>query len=75
MGYADWAAQRRERIGKAERISVTLRDIAVQRVSSNRATVQFKQSYESGKLKNNSSKTLELELADGKWRILRESGR
>ncbi len=75
MSYADWATQRRERISKAERISVTLRDISVQRVSSNRASVQFKQAYESGKLKNNSSKTLELELADGKWRILRESGR
>lgn len=75
MSYTDWATQRRERISKAERISVTLRDISVQRVSSNRATVQFKQAYESGQLKNTSSKTLELELADGKWRILRESGR
>lgn len=75
MSYADWGAQRRERIGKAERISVILSNISTQRISSNRATVQFKQAYESGKLKNNSSKTLELELADGKWRILRESGR
>lgn len=75
MSYADWVAQRRERISKPERISVTLSNISIQRVSSNRATVQFKQAYESGKLKSNSSKTLELELADGKWQILRESGR
>jgi tetratricopeptide (TPR) repeat protein len=75
MSYADWAAQRRERVGGAGRISVIARDIQVQRVSSNRATVRFKQIYQSDRLKNSSSKTLDMELADGKWRILRESGR
>lgn len=73
--YSDWAAQRRERISGAGRISVTARDIRVQRISSNRANVLFKQAYASDKLKSNSSKTLELEQVDGKWRILRESGR
>ncbi len=75
MNYADWAAQRRERVGGTGRISVVASNIQVQRVSAKRATVNFRQSYQSDKLKTTSQKTLDMELVDGKWRILRESGR
>lgn len=73
--YGEWLAQRRERVGKAAHISVTLSNITMQRISADRAMVQFNQSYQSDKLKNTSRKTLEMVLADGKWLISRESGR
>lgn len=75
MGYAEWAAQRRERIAGAKRISVVARDIRVKRISPDRAEASFTQVYKSDRLSNSSSKTLHLELTGGKWLIVRESGR
>jgi tetratricopeptide (TPR) repeat protein len=75
MGYAEWAAQRRERIAGAKRISVVARDIRVKRISPDRAEVSFTQVYKSDRLGNSSSKTLHMELTGGKWLIVRESGR
>lgn len=75
MSYSAWAAQRRDRVAAPGRISVVARDIQVKRISPNRAEVRFKQIYQSDRLNSSSSKTLELELADGKWLIMRESGR
>lgn len=75
MSRQDWAAQRRERILAPKEISVTAQDIQVTASTSKRATVKFRQTYESDRLKSSSSKTMELGLIDGKWLILRESGR
>lgn len=75
MSHSAWAAQRRERIDIPGTISVIARDIKVTRKSANRATVRFTQIYQSARLKNTSSKTLELELQNGKWLIISESGR
>jgi tetratricopeptide (TPR) repeat protein len=73
--HAAWAEQRRERINGAKRILVIARDIRVKRISPDRAEVQFKQVYQSDRLRNSSSKTLELKLMGGQWLIVRESGR
>jgi hypothetical protein len=70
-----WEAQRRERILAPKDISVTPQDIRVVKSSNTRATIRFKQVYVSDRLKNNSAKTMELGLIDGKWLIIRESGR
>lgn len=75
MSRQAWAAQRRERILAPKEISVTAQDIQVTASTGNRATVKFRQTYESDRLKSSSSKTMELGLIDGKWLILRESGR
>jgi hypothetical protein len=75
MSRSAWTAQRRERITAPKDISVTLHDIQVLNASNTRATLRFKQDYQSDRLKNTSSKTMELGLIDGKWLILRESGR
>jgi tetratricopeptide (TPR) repeat protein len=75
MTNSAWQAQRRERIAAPKDISVTPQDIQVVRSSDTRATVRFKQVYESDRLKSVSTKTLELGQVDGKWLILRESGR
>lgn len=75
MSQSTWKAQRRDRIAAPKSISVTPKDIQVVRSTNNRATVRFNQVYESDSLSNTASKTLELGLIDGKWLILRESGR
>jgi tetratricopeptide (TPR) repeat protein len=75
MSNAAWQAQRRERIAAPKDISVTPQDIQLVRSNDTRATVRFKQVYESDRLKSVSTKTLELGQVDGKWLILRESGR
>ena len=75
MSRSAWAAQRRERIMAPKDISVTAQDIQVTTSTNTRATVRFRQIYESDRLNSNSAKTMELGLIDGKWLILRESGR
>jgi len=75
MSYSAWAAQRRERIAVPGPISVIARDIRVKRISPDRAEVRFKQIYQSSRLKTTSSKTLSMKLSNGKWLIVRESGR
>jgi hypothetical protein len=75
MSRSDWATQRRERITAPKEIAVVASDIRVLNASANRATVRFKQAYQSDRLKSSSGKTMELGLIDGKWLILRESGR
>lgn len=75
MSYTKWAEERRERIVNAKRINVILRNIQVKRISPERAEVSFKQVYQSDRFSSTSSKTLEMLLSDGKWLIVRESGR
>jgi hypothetical protein len=75
LSHSAWLAQRRERITAPKDISVAAQDIQVTHATNTRATVRFKQAYESDRLKSNSTKTLELGLIDGKWLIVRESGR
>ncbi|NWG38908.1 MAG: tetratricopeptide repeat protein [Hydrogenophilaceae bacterium] len=75
MSRSEWASQRRERILAPKNISVSANDIQIVKSTGNRATVRFKQAYESDRMKSTSGKTMELGLIDGKWLILRESGR
>jgi Tfp pilus assembly protein PilF len=75
MSHNEWVAQRRERIDKPGKILVIARDIRVERKASDSASVHFKQVYQSDQIKSSSSKTLDLILEDGKWLIVRESGR
>lgn len=75
MTYAEWEAQRRERVTAPDRISVIARDIRINRASPDRAQASFRQIYKSDRLNNTSSKTLDLELVGDRWLIVRESGR
>lgn len=75
MTHAKWVEERRERITNAKRINVILRNIQVKRISPERAEVTFKQVYQSDRVNSSSSKTLDLQLVDGRWLIVRESGR
>jgi len=67
-----WEKQRRERIGKAKKIKVTVGNPQVTMSGSNKATAKFVQFYESDSHSDQTKKTLELENVDGKWLIVRE---
>ena len=73
--HAKWAEDRRDRIKNAKRINVSLRNIQVKQISPERADVTFRQIYQSDRMNTSSSKTLSLQLVNGKWLIVRESGR
>ena len=75
MARSDWEALRRERITKPTRTTVSISNIKTEQPSPDKATVNFRQVYQSDRLKSISSKTLELALHDGKWQIVRESTR
>lgn len=75
MSHTDWMQQRKERLTAPSSISVTVSKLKIQNVSANRAVAKFRQTYQSDKFKNTSSKTLDLQMIDGKWRIIRETGR
>jgi tetratricopeptide (TPR) repeat protein len=66
-----WAKQRTERIErpKSIEVSVQVRSIDVQ---GDTAVAVFRQAYRSDTLKSNSTKTLRLEKAGGKWLITQE---
>lgn len=72
LSRTTWEAQRRERILRATRISVSAADPKVERVSSDRVAVTFTQNYESDSFSDQVSKTLELEQAGASWLIVRE---
>ena len=69
---AEWERLRRERIGKAARLSITLSELQVTSYSPGRATANFVQSYESENNSDKSRKTLELRDIGGRWLITRE---
>lgn len=66
-----WEAERRSRIDKPGKIDVRLDDMKVA-LNGNKATARFRQNYQAGAFKANTSKTLELILIDGKWAIQQE---
>ena len=68
----EWAKSRRQRILAPKRIEVGLESIKVSAVNGNSATVSFRQHYRSDSLTANSSKTLVMVRADGKWLIQQE---
>lgn len=75
LSRADWEAQRRERITKPSRISVTLSNMKTEQLGPDRVNVSFKQVYQSDRLRSTSGKVLEMVLRDGKWLIVREMTR
>lgn len=71
MSRKDWEAERRARIAGKGRISVTVASPQVT-IKGNTATVNFRQSYESDRLKANSRKTLVLAKQGNRWQIVQE---
>jgi len=69
---ADWEKQRRERIAAPKSIAVGIEQAKVTMQGSDQASVTFRQSYRSDKLKSSGRKTLVLSRADGRWQIREE---
>ena len=70
-----WVENRRPRVTKPGRLVVRVSDIRVKLLPGGDAEVTFRQRYESGDLKLNSTKTTVWTQESGNWRILREEGR
>lgn len=70
-----WVENRRPRVTKPGRLVVRVSDVRVKLLPSGDAEVTFRQRYESGDLKLNSTKTTVWTKESGTWKILREEGR
>ena len=66
-----WAEERQARIAGKARIKVSI-DAPQVSTEGNTATVRFRQSYVSDRLRSTGRKTLELERQRGKWLIKQE---
>ena len=71
-GRADWEKGRRTRIEAPKSIAVSIASPKVTMSGPNQATVTFRQSYRSDKLKSNSTKTVVMVKNDGRWQIQQE---
>ncbi|HUQ74100.1 MAG TPA: tetratricopeptide repeat protein [Burkholderiales bacterium] len=68
----DWENARRSRIGAPKAIAVGVESPKVTMQGPQQASVTFRQTYRSDKLKTRSRKTLELVQTDGRWLIREE---
>lgn len=75
IGRGSWEIQRRERINRAQSISVKALSPEVLRIGPDRVRVTFTQQYESDTFTDKVSKSLELQQAGGSWLIVREYSR
>jgi tetratricopeptide (TPR) repeat protein len=67
-----WEKTRRSRITAPKSISVSVSSPKVTMQGADRATVQFRQNYQSDVIKSNTAKTLVMVKADGGWKIVEE---
>jgi tetratricopeptide (TPR) repeat protein len=70
-----WEKTRRERISAPKSIAVGVEQPKVTMQGSDQASVSFRQSYRSDKLKSSSNKTLVMTRADGRWLIREENSK
>jgi tetratricopeptide (TPR) repeat protein len=70
-----WEKTRRERISAPKSIAVGVEQPKVTMQGSDQASVSFRQSYRSDKLKSSSRKTLVMTHADGRWLIREENSK
>lgn len=66
-----WAQTRSDRIAAPRKIVVSVSDVKIA-LAGSEATVQFRQDYRSGTVKNNSSKTLKMAKYGAQWLIRSE---
>jgi len=67
-----WKRHKSEINERYGRIRVTISNLKIKLLSSERATVYFDQGYSSDRYHDNGKKTIELIKRDGKWKIRRE---
>ncbi|MFO7541263.1 MAG: tetratricopeptide repeat protein [Thiobacillus sp.] len=74
MSRSAWEAQRRARVGGPKHIDVQISDLKVDQ-QGDTAKATFRQAYRSDRLSSTVTKTLELALKNGEWRIVGETTR
>lgn len=72
---AAWAEQRRDRILKPSRITVTIKNPTTVRVGADQLRVSFTQDYRSDNYSDSVNKILLLKPVSGTWKIVREYSR
>ena len=72
MSRSQWEAERRQRIGSKNNISIKLENLAVT-VEGSKATARFRQDYKASGLAVSSRKTLDLVKTGDRWQIVKES--
>lgn len=72
---ADWEAQRRESIALPDRINVRLSGVKTRLNGPDKASVSFKQIYQSDRANTSTQKVLDLAWRDGNWFIVKETTR
>jgi len=72
MSRSQWEAERRQRIGSKNNISIKLENVAVT-VEGSKATARFRQDYKASGLAVSSRKTLDLVKTGDRWQIVKES--
>ncbi len=70
-----WETTRRERISAPKKIEVSLADLSVTNATNDTATVSFKQTYQSDRIKSSTHKVMTLAKVHGKWLITEERSR
>jgi len=68
----EWVAKRKNALSKAQNIVLEVSDIKLTTKDARHITTTFKQTYRSANYQDVVRKTLELELIEGRWLIVRE---
>ncbi len=71
LSRADWLEQRRQRLSRPGALAIRIDGLDIT-TRGDRATARFAQSYRAGSLNLNETKTIELTLRNGAWKILEE---
>jgi len=74
MTRTNWEAQRRARITAPKSIEVAISDLKIEQ-QGDTASATFRQAYRSDRLTSTVTKTLQLALQNGTWRIVGETSR
>ncbi len=72
MPRSKWEAQRRARITESKKIEVKISDLKVKQ-QGDTANATFRQAYRSDRHHSTATKTLELAMQNGQWRIVKET--
>jgi chromosome segregation ATPase len=73
IGRAEWSGQRRKRLLKPVFINIGVSDLQVKTLDGSRGEVSFTQIYLSDSYFDRVIKTLDIQLENGAWKIMRET--
>ena len=72
MSRSQWEAERKQRIGSKNNISIKLENLNVT-VDGSKAVAKFRQDYKASGLAVSSRKTLDMVKTGDRWQIVKES--